>query len=36
VTEGKIDVRDDRKRRTVRLKRGQSYLAAPAAKRRKR
>jgi hypothetical protein len=36
VTEGRIDVRDDRKRRTVRLKRGQSYLAAPAAKRRKR
>jgi len=36
VTEGAIDVRDDRKRRTVRLKRGQSYVAAPSAKRRKR
>jgi hypothetical protein len=36
VAEGAIDVRDDRKRKTVRLKRGQSYLASSAAKRRKR
>ncbi len=36
VTDGAIDVRDARKRKTVRLKRGGSYLAAPAAKRRKR
>jgi hypothetical protein len=37
VAEGAIDVRDDRKRKTVRLKRGKSYLAAAApAKKRKR
>jgi hypothetical protein len=36
VTQGRIDVRDNRKRRTVRVGRGKSYLAAPAAKRRKR
>jgi len=35
VAQGAIDVRDDGRRKTVRLKRGQSYLAA-AAKRRKR
>jgi hypothetical protein len=33
VTQGAIDVRDDRKRKTVRLKRGGSYLAAATAKR---
>ena len=36
VTDGVIDVRDHAKRKTVRLKRGQSYLAAATAKRRKR
>jgi hypothetical protein len=36
VTQGAIDVRDERKRKTVRLKRGGSYLAAAAAKRKKR
>jgi hypothetical protein len=36
VTEGAIDVRDDRKHKTVRLKRGGSYLAAATAKRKKR
>ena len=35
VTEGAIDVRDERKRKTVRLKRGGSYLAATAAKRKR-
>jgi hypothetical protein len=35
VTEGAIDVRDERKRKTVRLKRGGSYLAVPAAKRKR-
>ena len=35
VTEGAIDVRDERKRKTVRLKRGGSYLAAAAAKRKR-
>ena len=36
VAEGAIDVRDDRKRKTVRLKRGKSYLAAgPAAKKKR-
>jgi hypothetical protein len=36
VTQGAIDVRDDRKRKTVRLKRGGSYLAAAAPAKRKR
>ena len=38
VTEGKIDVRDHKKRKTVRLKRGGSYLAAApgTAKRRRK
>jgi hypothetical protein len=36
VTEGAIDVRDDRKRRTVRLKRGGSYLAGAVAAKKKR
>jgi hypothetical protein len=36
VTQGAIDVRDERKRKTVRLKRGGSYLAAAAPAKRKR
>jgi hypothetical protein len=35
VTQGAIDVRDERKRKTVRLKRGGSYLAAATAKRKR-
>jgi hypothetical protein len=35
VTEGAIDVRDNGARRTVKLKRGQSYLAAATAAKKK-